>query len=165
MKQIQKKKTIQIEAPAWRRLIAFGIDYIILSTFILFPFERLLQRHIGDSSISGIITAMQAGHINITAIIFTSVLMSIIAFLYFVILEARFKQTIGKIIMKIEITHIKQSTVIKLNQVVIRTLVIIAVYIAPIVALVDAIPALFTKEKQRFLERISNTKTIMKVSI
>ncbi|MFT4344062.1 MAG: RDD family protein [Candidatus Woesearchaeota archaeon] len=165
MRNLQKKKTVTMEVPVLRRMGAFAVDYLILSFFVLFPFERLINRQFNGATMSNLVSAFQSGAINVFFIVIISVFMGIVAFLYFIILETKFKQSIGKMFFNVKVGSIKTTTQVTQSQMITRTLGIVLVYVIPILALADALYALFNKEKQRFLEKISDTKTYMHVSI
>ena len=157
-----KKKQIQIEAPIWRRLAAFLFDYLILSIIILVPIDRLMQKLIPTTSIRGL---MQASTEAIIPLLFLLLLSGIIASLYFIIIETKLRQSVGKILMNIEIITLPKKETLPFRQASTRTIGVLMLYLFPLVSLVDAIYALFNKDKQRYFERITNTKVVMKTLI
>jgi len=156
-----KRKTIIMEAPVWKRVLAFLIDYIIINSLIIFPFNNLMEKILNTSDISKILSMISNNNINTSALIYISLFMSIMALLYFAILESKLNQTIGKIIMKIYIINTKNPKErISFFQAIIRGLGVFLIFTLPIITLLDAAYVYFNKDKQRMLERVSKTKTI-----
>lgn len=157
-----KRKIIIMEAPIWKRVLAFLIDYIIINSFILFPFNNIMKKLLNTNDITQILSMISNNNINTSAIIYISLFMSIMALLYFTILESKLNQTIGKIIMKIYIINIKNPKEKRISffQAIIRGLGVFLIFTLPLITLLDAVYVYFNKDKQRFLERISKTKTI-----
>ena len=149
-------------APSWKRVVAFLIDYLIVNSFIVFPFNSLLKKIIKTDDLATIFQMISQNSVNIKALIYVSIFMSIMAFLYFVLLESRFNQTIGKIIMKIQAVDIMQKPSVPLgfSKTFKRNLSVLFLYSFPIVTLFDAAYALFNADRQRLFEKISMTKTV-----
>ncbi|MFT4297984.1 MAG: hypothetical protein ACMXX5_02220, partial [Candidatus Woesearchaeota archaeon] len=63
-----KRKLIIIEASTWRRLFAFMIDYIIINSLILFPFNNLIQKMFSAESLPAMISMISSQNINLNAV-------------------------------------------------------------------------------------------------
>jgi uncharacterized RDD family membrane protein YckC len=161
-----KRKLIIVEAPIWRRVTAFLLDYIIINSLILFPFNNLMQRILKTDNIFEIMSMMGSRSGNISGLVIISLFMGMISLLYFSIIEWKSFQSIGKIIMKIFVISTnkkinnKEMPKLTFIQSVLRSLPVLFFFIFPILAMVDIISLLFNKEKLRIMEKISNTKTV-----
>ncbi|MFH1326614.1 MAG: RDD family protein [archaeon] len=138
----------QKKASIWERIFSFILDIIFLSAFF-FPITYLY---------SGKWLMYPEDHLwsifDPICLIFL-----IIIFLYFVILEAYFGQTVGKKIMKINVVDYKDNKRIGIKKSLIRNLL----------RLVDGLPAfnllglfliIYTKNHQRFGDMIAKTFVI-----
>ena len=161
-----KMKKIIMTAPTWKRLIAFFIDYIILDAFVLFPFNKLMNQFFGTANFRDIMNFVSSNS-NAGMILWTSFIMSIIAMAYFVILEMKFGQTIGKMIMKIFVIDVDKKKVDELPfpKAFMRCLGVVFMLIFPVVPIVDFGSVYFNQEGQRFLEKWSRTKTVVITAI
>lgn len=166
-----KKKTIIVNAPMWKRIVAFLIDYMILEFFILSPFNNLIENMINTNSLEDIFAIFSGNSQNLHYFVYISIFMSIIAALYFIIMEKKWGQTIGKMIMKLDIMNLevksKKEAIgsIGFNKVLVRSIGILFLYIFPIITIADFIYAYFNKENQRWLEKATSTKTVSTTSI
>lgn len=156
------KKAIVVEAPIWRRLAAFLCDYLILSIIILVPLDRLMQALLPTTTIRGLLQASAEMALPLFILLLIS---GIIASLYFIVLEQRLRQSVGKIVFNLEIMTLPKKELLSYKQASIRTIGVLMLYLFPLVSLFDAIYALFNKDKQRYLERITKTKVVMKAYI
>jgi len=162
-----KRKTIVLEASAWRRFGAFLVDYIILNAFVLFPFSNLLEKIFKTDSLADIMAIVSGDSMNVPALMYISFFMAVIALLYFAILEWRLNQTIGKIMMKIFVVSIKDKKDAKMSffQSIVRSLGVLFLFVMPIITIIDSAIIFFNKDRQRFLEKTSKTKTVMATRI
>ena len=159
------KKPILIEATMWKRSFALLIDYMILSTFILFPFDSLLEKFIPKvDNISSMIKIATNTGLNTNSILWITSVMGIIMLVYFAVFEAKYAQTPGKMIMKIFAVTINsnQKNLVTMTfwQGIKRSISIAFIVSVPIIFFIDAIYALFNPKKQRLLEKFSQTQTI-----
>ena len=82
--------------------------------------------------------------------------LELISIFYFIALEYRLRQSIGKMIMRIYVvSDIKE---LRIWQVLVRSLFLLA----DIIWIVDIIYYLFNKEKRRLFEVLSKTRTVEK---
>jgi uncharacterized RDD family membrane protein YckC len=161
-----KRKLIVVEASLWRRVAAFFIDYIIINGLILFPFNRLIERMFKVDNIMNIFSMVSDSNFDLTPLIYISLMMGIISLFYFSIIEFKFNQSIGKIIMNIYVVNTNKKLTYKgipkmtFFQSLIRSLPLIFFFIFPLVIFFDIVSVLFNKDRLRFMEKVSKTKTI-----
>lgn len=134
-------------APNLKRFASFLVDIIILNTIITKPLASLVEISIPEK-----ITDLL--NLDLRSLFLTMFLVSIINFLYWVILEYKIKQTIGSLIFNI---YVKSETkTLTLSQIFIRNLTKLSL----ILLIIDSIGILFSKKKQRFTEKLSKTLTV-----
>ncbi len=159
------KKPILIEAPIWKRAFAFFIDYFILSTLVLFPFDNLLSKIIPSAeNINSIIDMLKNNAFNSVAVIWITSMMAVIAILYFALFESKYAQTPGKMLMRIFAVTIKsnkkQLQTMTFWQGVKRSIGIASAFVMPVLFLIDVIYMFFNKKRQRLFEKLSQTQTL-----
>jgi uncharacterized RDD family membrane protein YckC len=159
----KKKKFVAIASP-WKRSLAFIIDYLILNSFVLFPFNNLIGKFYSASNLKEMIGLFTNHNTNIKPLIYISTAMTIITVMYFVLLELKYNQTIGKMLMNIYVVDgidqkVKTSH-IKIGQSIARNISVVFLYFLPPIWLLDAVYVYMNKEGQRFCEKLSRTKTV-----
>jgi len=145
------------QASNWKRLLAFLIDYMIVSIIITVPFDNLINKLIPTNDFAALVSLIETNSLPLFSIFTISFISAIIGTLYFIILDYKLNQTIGKMIMNIFVTPTK----ITKSQAVIRSLGAFFMFTFPIMTLIDGIYVYFNKG-QRLFEKLSNTKTVEK---
>ena len=135
-------------ATFWKRLLAYLIDIVIINLVIVIPFENYLKEYQNIGFDLFLKTAMNKNFISITLAIV------IFTLLYFVILEFKYKQTLGKMFLGIYVESLKGN--ISLQQVILRN--ITKPFSA--VLLVDVIYMFFKRGHQRLFEVFSGTQVV-----
>ena len=155
--RLPKERVITIAAFPWKRAVAFLIDIIIVS-IIVNPLEKVITKSVGASSYGEIyaklVDSSQFGNL----IIAISIFMSIVAILYFSVLEYKFGQTIGKIIMNIYV--VSEDKILKYWQCIVRNLFLLPFIPFIVLWLVDPLYVLFTPERRRLSDIFSKTKVV-----
>ena len=165
MKRLNLPKERSIIAPAliWKRIAAFIIDILIINLLVLFPFRILFQdittKDLSFSEAYKLLT--NTSFTDYFAVI--SFVMSILIIIYFLMLERRMGQTIGKMFMKIYV--ISENNNLNGWQLLIRNLVFIPVFPFILLWIIDPLFMFFTKTNQRLTEILSKTKTVEKFLI
>ena len=97
------------------------------------------------------------------AILWVSIALSALTLSYFTILEWKLGQTLGKMILKINVKS--EHKTIKIWQAFVRNLFLIPVF--PFIALwiIDPLFMLFTKNNQRLMEILSKSKVVQHYEI
>ena len=161
---LPKEKIFICPALLWKRVIAFFIDMLIVNLVILFPFRGLLQNIIPKGhSFSEAYKFLSSGANYTSFITSISFIMSIFIIMYFLMLERKTAQTIGKMLMKIYV--VSDNDNIKAWQLFTRNLVFIPIFPFVLLWVLDPLFMFFTKTNQRLTEILSKTKTVEKFRI
>ncbi|MEK6861623.1 MAG: RDD family protein [Nanoarchaeota archaeon] len=137
-------------APLWKRIVAFIIDWIVIGFIILLPLGSA-----GKSKLSSLSETLQVTPTKLTSeMIIVSIIIAIIMILYWTILEYKIHQSVGKILMRLQVVSKTKS--LTLWQCLVRNL---TKFSSPLLFL-DVIYMLITRSHQRFLEKTSNTEVI-----
>lgn len=131
----------------WKRFASFLVDSLILSIFITRPLSNLIQ-----ASIPKNITDLLS--FDLKNIFIVASLISLINFLYWVLLEYKIQQTLGGLIFGIYMKSEKNK--LTLSKVILRNIT----KISTILLIIDVINVFISKKRQRFTERITNTITL-----
>jgi len=165
MKQLNLPKERTFIGPAllWKRIAAFFIDITIINIFILFPFRSLFQSIIPkDYSFSEAYNLLSTSIDYTKFISSVSFVMLILVILYFLMMERRMQQTIGKMLMKIYVVSDNDS--LKTWQLLARNLVFIPIFPFVLLWILDPLFMFFTKTNQRLTEILSKTRVVEKYS-
>jgi|TARA_Y100000310_G_scaffold22935_2_gene21969 uncharacterized RDD family membrane protein YckC len=155
---LPKERTFIGPALVWKRIAAFVIDLAIINFVVLIPFKGLLSnlipenqsfsetyRFFSSSGYSGLITSI-------------SVVLSILLILYFLLLERKYSQTIGKKLMKLFV--VSDTKDMKIWQMIVRNLVLIPIFPFVLLIILDPLFMFFTKTNQRLSEILSKTRVV-----
>lgn len=162
---IPKDKVITGPALIWKRILAFVIDYLIFDfvviTFFSMRIKEILPLNISPMEMYSYLLTHQEILMKIAQVFFP---ITLLALIYFTYQEYKFKDTIGKRLVKIYVKSDQQE--LKLWQCVVRNIYWVPlVPIFPLLAIVDFISMFFTKENQRLSELISKTHTVSNYSL
>lgn len=155
---LPKEKTFMGPALIWKRIAAFFIDIMIINLIVLFPFRGLFQKIIPkeypfSEAYKLLSSADYTGHISSI-----SFMISILVILYFLMLEKKTGQTIGKMLMKIYV--VSDTNSLKIWQLLTRNLIFIPVFPFVLLWVVDPLFMFFTKTNQRLSEILSKTRVV-----
>jgi uncharacterized RDD family membrane protein YckC len=89
--------------------------------------------------------------------------MSILIILYFLMLEIKMSQTIGKMLMKVYV--VSDNKELKAWQLLARNLVFIPIFPFVLLWILDPLFMLFTKTNQRLSEILGKTRVVEKYSL
>lgn len=154
------QKTFTGPALVWKRILSFFIDLLIINFIILFPFRRLFQK-IFPASLSFKETFKFANIPELNSLILAiSIFAAILMMLYFVILEGKLRQSIGKILTNIYV--VSETKDLKLWQLLVRNLFLIPFFPFILLWIIDPIFMLLTKDNKRLSEILSKTKVVEK---
>ena len=158
---LPKERVFIGPALIWKRIAAFFIDIVILDIVVLYPFRNLFQKFIPkDYSISEAYKLISTST-NFTGFISSvSLIMSVLVILYFMMLEKRMGQSIGKALFKIYIASDNKD--LKSWQLLVRNLAFIPVFPFVLLWVLDPLFMFFTKTNQRLCEILSRTKVVEK---
>ena len=148
----------------WKRIAAFFIDMAVINLIILFPFRSLFRNIIPqDYSFSDVYRLLGSSADYTGFLTSVSFVMSILVILYFLMLERKMGQTIGKMLMKVYVA----SDTKNLNswQLLIRNIVFIPIFPFILLWIVDPLFMFFTKTNQRLSEILSKTRVVERYSL
>ena len=159
MKALPIKKTFLAQASILKRLIAFIIDLFIINLIILFPFRKIFDNIVPESdSFSKTFDFLRDNAEASSTITFLMFVIAFLAILYFVIMEKKLGQSVGKMLFNL---HVKsQGKDLKNWQLFVRSIFLIPIFPFVLLWIIDPIVMLFTKENQRLSEILSRTKVV-----
>ncbi len=146
----------------WRRGAAFLIDILIIYIAVsplsgLLSKELNVQANFDFDSLKEIVSKQETFADVSGVIVLVSVVMSVMALFYWSALEYLLKQSVGKMLMKIEVRSTTKD--FKLWQVIIRNITkAMSITSLSIVFVIDAAYIFFNKNKQRLTELLSKTE-------
>jgi uncharacterized RDD family membrane protein YckC len=163
---LPKERTFVGPALAWKRVIAFVIDMMIVNLFALFPFRGLFEGIISEghsfteaynllssTDYSGFLTSV-------------SLAISFLVIMYFYLMERKMSQTIGKMLMKVYVVASDNGNKdLKEWQLLARNMVFIPLFPFILLWLLDPLFMFFTKTSQRLSEILSRTRVVEKYSL
>jgi uncharacterized RDD family membrane protein YckC len=154
----------KMSAPVVKRFAALIIDLIILNIFVLGPFSGVFA---GISSMDSATQLLESPESRAT-ITGALIMISIITMLYYAVLQSKFGQTIGMMIMKIYTGVIlgrKQTRYPTIMEAVLRNLFVVP--IAPFLFLwiIEPITMFVDKRGRRLMEIVSKTQTLSEESM
>ena len=114
-------------AVIWKRIAAFFIDILILNLVVLYPFRNLFQKIIPKNYSLGEAYRLISTSADFTGFINSvSVIMSALIIVYFVLLEKKMSQSIGKALLKIYVASDNKD--LKTWQLLVRNMVFIPIF-------------------------------------
>lgn len=156
--KLPKMREIEVKASIWKRIFAFIIDLAIINLLIITPFEGQFKNMPSFDNFD----EQYSFYVNNNNLLlhYSKVFLaiSVLALLYFAILEHKFGQTVGKMLMKI---YVKPKE-ISFFKAILRNLFILPFFPFIILWIVDPILALTSKDGQRLEERFTQTMVVEK---
>lgn len=161
---LPKEKTFIGPALIWKRIAAFFIDIMVINLVVLFPFRALFRNIIPkDYSFSEAYRLLGSSTNYTSYISSVSFVMSMLVILYFLMLERKMSQTIGKMLMKIYV--ISDNKDLKAWQLLARNLVFLPIFPFVLLWIIDPLFMFFTKTNQRLTEILSKTRVVEKYNL
>lgn len=154
--KLPKKRSVKGPASIWKRIFAFIIDFFILNYIIFFPLKKHIIQ-IQATSYSEIMELTNNSEITlkITLVFFVA---SFLAIIYFTVLEKKFGQSVGKMLLNINvISDMKQM---KIWQLLVRNMFLVPIFPFILLWIIDPIFMIANKEKKRLSEILSKTRVI-----
>ena len=143
----------------WKRVFAYFVDLAVINFIVVLPFQKVMQKmvEVKSEKFMELFRFFEGNPETIKTVFFVSLLVSILTILYWAVLEFKLKQSVGKMLFKIYVRNTKKGN-LKFSQCLIRN--ITKVSLIPIA--LDSLYMIFTKQHQRYFEKISNTEVIDK---
>jgi len=166
----KREKMYHANAGLFRRLAAFVLDLLILNMLVLEPFRNIFQNNIQVSSLTELYSFLMENDTAYNTLYVSSVFISIIALLYFAILEWKLGQTLGKMLFGIYVVDENGESIalsdgshgISFWKALVRSLYFIPAFPFVLLVLADPIFMVFNKNSQRLSEIISKTRVVQK---
>lgn len=172
------QKKYLIPASVFKRIGAFAIDLLILNVFVMGPFSGIFESLSDGSDIT--FSSLMQNESVMQVMSSVLVVISILSLVYFVVLQLKFAQTIGMMILNIyaikipteqQIVHAKKAKKmdvlkaadqfrLRFFDALIRNMFILPFFPFIILWIVDPIYYFFSKSQQRFTESISKTTVV-----
>ncbi|MCH8004571.1 MAG: RDD family protein [Nanoarchaeota archaeon] len=160
---VKKGKTILAQASILKRAAAFFIDLVIINMVILFPFRSIFDKIIPETDSFSKTLDFLSNNADSTSITVIILLISAISILYFVILEKKLNQSVGKMLFNLYVNS--QTKDLKYWQLFVRSIFLIPMFPFVLLWIIDPIVMFFTKENQRLSEILSQTKVVGKYKV
>jgi len=161
---LPKKRSITVPASLLKRFVSYFIDFFILN-IILIPLRNTLELAIPSEG--GLAQAMSFLQTNPAAgkiLLFHSLVSGLVILLYFTYFEFKIQQTPGKMLMKIHIIP-QGKTKLTFWHYLISNLTFIPTFPFIILWIIDPIYMIFSKQNQRFMEKITNILVVGKFEV
>lgn len=161
MKKLPQKREFIANASALKRFVAFILDVVLINFVVGLP----LQRSMPDASPTSFaeIMALAQNVEYLAAMQRISMITGLLTLAYFVILEYKVGQTLGKRLLNIHVTS--ETNHLTLWQCFVRSLYFIPFPLFGLLYIVDPIYLLFSKKKQRWTEKLSKTIVVEKYTL
>jgi len=134
-------------ASLWKRFFAYLIDALVINFVILWPFKDYFLQ------IAGEIDLYNLGNV-FSKFFLVSFVIAMLTILYWAVLEYFTKQSIGKILVGIKVKNLKSDY--NFLNFFLRNIPKVSI----VVLILDCIYMFFNENRQRFFEKISNTKVV-----
>lgn len=142
---------------AWKRILAFLIDIMVINFVVLLPFRSYMKGIFPkEYNFSQMYAYFNSNPHLITKITIISIFISFIIIAYFVAFEYKFRQSIGKKLMNLYVSS--QAKDIRLWQHLVRNIVFLPVFPFILLWLIDPLFMFFSKSRQTLTEILSRTE-------
>lgn len=163
-------KEYLINAGLIKRLAAFVIDLFILNFIALQPFRSLFSGKISSSSIQDLYNLVMSNNSVFQMLYLSSVFIGFIILLYFVVMEWKTGQTIGKMIFGIYVVSTEEAKLkkklgdrnLKFWQAIAENMMLIPIFPFFLLIVIDPIYMVFSRENQRLSEKIGKVMVVEK---
>ena len=184
--KLPRKKEFLGPASLWKRGLAFVIDLALINLIILAPFSSLYARLIpAQSSFMEMYQSLLSGTGPAAQLQTLSAISTVFIMLYFVLLEWRLGQTVGKMILNLSVIPFSGESItsppmpaktasksskkkqapenpqkITLVQSLLRNILFVPLFPFGLLWIAEPVSLLLSRTGQRLLERLSKTQTI-----
>jgi len=139
-----------VPAKLWKRVVAYILDAFIISFIIVSPFANQIAPESQAQSLTDVITGLQS---SLTKDLFLlSFIIGLLTLVYWSFLEYRFGQSVGKILLGIEVRSLDKKK-LTLLQTITRNIT----KLSTLLLVLDTLYLLFKRQNQRYFEVLSGT--------
>lgn len=142
-----------------RRTGAFIVDMICTWAFLVWPFVGLIERAVSTKGFAATISFLSEHPQTVFSLNVISLFVSFMIISYFVLLQYVTGQTIGMLMFSLRVITLNHT--LHWWQCIARNLFLIPFFPFPILVLTELATLGWSKGEVRFLERISQTRTVM----
>lgn len=154
----------EVSASIWKRIGAFLIDMVIVYVIVLFALGDKILPPLDEAATFAETYKAMAGSSGIADGV--SFIFSTLMLVYYVLLERKFGQSIGKMVVNIYIVpSLPDRKEVSGLQQLGRSMFLIPFFPFMLLLFIDPIAMLFTKDNQRVSEMLSKTKVIERKQI
>jgi uncharacterized RDD family membrane protein YckC len=146
----------EVPAGVLKRLLAFLIDLVVLNLVVVYPFRALIARLIPAGSIGELASALESSPGVLNQLNFVYITIGVLLYIYFTISESRLQQSLGKMLLGLQVKSGKESP--SFWQIAVRNLFLLPVFPFVLLWLIDPLTLIFTK--RRLSDIISKTSVI-----
>lgn len=165
--KLPRQRTFQGPAAVWKRILAFVIDIMFIDLVLFWPFESMLGDAIPESykGINGIKSMQEffsaSPELTRTLTIVT-VMMGMLAILYFALMEYKIGQTVGKMMLNIYVVSEKKegNGAMSFWQALLRSIIWLPMFPFIVFWIIDPLYIFLNRNGQRLLEYMSRTRTV-----
>ncbi|MGV8086848.1 MAG: RDD family protein [Candidatus Woesearchaeota archaeon] len=141
----------------WKRMFALIIDLIIVNMIIIYPFRSVFIKYFGNITLK---QSVQLSEVALPSIVYWVIMIiSILTLIYFTFFDYYLSQTPGKMLFKLKSISLKnKNRELNLGEALLKNCFALPFFPFYIFWIIDPIYLIFYKE--RFLEKITSTKTV-----
>ncbi len=141
----------------WKKAVALLLDLIIINLLIIYPFRQVFVKYFGNITLA---QSLNLSEVAVPSIVYWAIfIISILMLIYFTFFDYYLSQTPGQMLLKIKSVSLKNKDgKIGLWESVLKNCFILPFFPFYMFWIIDPIHLIFYKE--RFLEKITYTKTI-----
>ena len=164
---LPEEKTFTGNAVLWKRVAAFAIDFLVINIFIFAPFKKIFGSIMeNQNSFSEAYEFIKANPDVGSSIATAAFFAGFLGMFYFVILEKRMQQSIGKKIMNLSVVSSEgEDRQISLWQHIVRNLFFMPIFPIVLLWIIDPLFMVFNKTSQRLSEILSKTKVVQRYNM
>ena len=140
-------------------MLAFVLDMMVVNLIIIGPFKPLLQKLLPAMTFQESLGLLNSSPESVSAVVTITIIISVLMMLYFVILEKKLGQTLGKMLFNVRLRSDKKD--LGYWRVFVSNLTLLPFFPFIILWVVDPIYLLF--KGQRLMEKIVGLKLVEEV--
>ena len=145
----KKKKGV----PLWKRVVAYILDSFLISFIILTPFSSGFESNVEELSLTSLWSSISSS--LTTNYLLLTLAITLLILLYWSFLEYHFGQTVGKILLRIQVVSSNKKP-LTYWQAIVRNVT----KLSSILIIFDTLYMLIKKTNQRYFEVISSTTVV-----
>ena len=158
---IPRAKAVVVNASILKRVLAFMLDLLIINIAVVFPFQGLIAAMIPAESLSATYNYVRGSQVP-TLLYVVVFAVTVLAILYFVLLEKGIGQSVGKIFFNLRVLPTSGGT--GSWRYVLRSIFLIPAFPFVLLWVVDPVYVFFNEQHQRLTEQLSKTRVVEEVS-